>query len=194
MPLHLVGAGVALDTKTASVTARAPQSMLQDYLNREDRALWASCPTAASCGCCATPPALTRQSYVEFDLDAIFTNQLYADFRLLFLTAHASRFAPRPDDSRRRSRHPTTRSDDDAETPTAPRLDNCWLERWRTTAIDDGARALLTLQHGVAAALQHLGTGFVVPPRQHRAARNPGRAPRLPTATCTARCCASPTG
>ena len=55
------------------------------------------------------------------------------------------------------------------------RLDNCWLERWRTTAIDDGARALLTLQHGVAAALQHLGTGFVVPPRQHRAARNPGR-------------------
>ncbi|MGH7735755.1 MAG: Eco57I restriction-modification methylase domain-containing protein, partial [Gemmatimonadales bacterium] len=38
-PIHLVGAGINLDTKTPSVTARAPQSMLQDYLNREDNAL-----------------------------------------------------------------------------------------------------------------------------------------------------------
>ena len=37
-------------------------------------------------------------------------------------------------------------------------------EIWRTTAIEDGARALLTLQNGVAAALQHLGTGFVAHP------------------------------
>ena len=46
----------------------------------------------------------------------------------------------------------------------AARIANCWLERWRTTAIEDGARALLALQHGVATALQHLGTGFVAHP------------------------------
>ena len=38
--------------------------------------------------------SLTKQSYVEFDLDDIFDNQRYADFRLFFLTVHASRFAP----------------------------------------------------------------------------------------------------
>ncbi|WP_237211163.1 hypothetical protein [Rhodococcus ruber] len=32
VPIHLVGAGIDLDTKTAGHTARAPQSMLQDYL------------------------------------------------------------------------------------------------------------------------------------------------------------------
>ena len=31
VPLHLVGAGIDLDTKTAGVTARAPQAMVQDY-------------------------------------------------------------------------------------------------------------------------------------------------------------------
>ena len=37
VPLHLWAPGSALDTKTANVTARAPQSMVQDYLNRENR-------------------------------------------------------------------------------------------------------------------------------------------------------------
>ena len=99
VPLHLVGADVALDTKTASVTARAPQSMLQDYLNREDHALWAIVSNGRQLRLLRDASTLTRQSFVEFDLDAIFTNQLYADFRLLFLTVHASRFAPRPDDN-----------------------------------------------------------------------------------------------
>jgi hypothetical protein len=162
VPLHLVGAGVALDTKTASVTARAPQSMLQDYLNREDRSLWAVLSNGRTLRLLRDASTLARQSYVEFDLDDIFTNQLYADFRLLFLTAHASRFLPRPDANANKAAPDEDEAEDDqgAETPVAT-AENSWLERWRTTAIDDGARALLTLQRGIAAALQHLGTGFV---------------------------------
>lgn len=162
VPLHLVGANVALDTKTASVTARAPQSMLQDYLNREERALWGIVSNGRQLRLLRDASTLTRQSFIEFDLDAIFTNQLYADFRVLFLTAHASRFAPRPDDSVKKA---ASDDEEDGDTePDAPRIANCWLERWRTTAIEDGARALLALQHGVATALQHLGTGFVAHP------------------------------
>jgi hypothetical protein len=162
VPLHLVGAGVALDTKTASVTARAPQSMLQDYLNREDRSLWAILSNGRTLRLLRDASTLARQSYVEFDLDDIFTNQLYADFRLLFLTAHASRFLPRLDANANKAAPDEDEAEDDqgAETPVAT-AENSWLERWRTTAIDDGARALLTLQRGIAAALQHLGTGFV---------------------------------
>ncbi|CAM3658007.1 N-6 DNA methylase [Mycobacterium frederiksbergense] len=165
VPLHLVGAGVDLDTKTAGVTARAPQAMVQDYLNREDRALWAIVSNGHQLRLLRDASSLTRQSFVEFDLDAIFTDQLYADFRVLFLTVHASRFAPRLDDKAAKAITPDADSDGSAEIDVAePKLDNCWLERWRTTAIDDGARALLNLQHGIAAALQELGTGFVAHP------------------------------
>lgn len=168
VPLHLVGAGVDLDTKTAGVTARAPQAMVQDYLNREDRALWAIVSNGHQLRLLRDASSLTRQSFVEFDLDAIFTDQLYADFRVLFLTVHASRFAPRLDDKAAKAITPDADSDgsaEDADIEVAePKLDNCWLERWRTTAIDDGARALLNLQHGIAAALQELGTGFVAHP------------------------------
>ncbi|EHB48619.1 putative type II DNA modification enzyme [Mycolicibacterium rhodesiae JS60] len=164
VPLHLLGAGVDLDTRTASVTARAPQSMLQDYLNREDRALWGIVSNGHQLRLLRDASTLTRQSFVEFDLDAIFGDQLYADFRLLFLTVHASRFAPRLDEKATKAADEGDEEGDDSAEPAVPKLDICWLERWRATAIDDGARALLTLQHGVAAALQELGTGFVAHP------------------------------
>lgn len=165
VPLHLVGAGIDLDTKNAGVTARAPQAMLQDYLNREDHALWAILSNGHQLRLLRDASSLTRQSFVEFDLDAIFSDQLYADFRILFLTVHASRFAPRLDDKAAKAVADGDDSEEDAELEQAePKLDNCWLERWRTTAIDDGARALLNLQHGIAAALQELGTGFVAHP------------------------------
>ncbi len=165
VPLHLVGAGIDLDTKTAGVTARAPQAMVQDYLNREDHALWAILSNGHQLRLLRDASSLTRQSFVEFDLDAIFTDQLYADFRILFLTVHASRFAPRLDDKAAKAVADSGDSDEDAEIEQAePKLDNSWLERWRTTAIDDGARALLNLQQGIAGALQELGTGFVAHP------------------------------
>jgi len=167
VPLHLLGGGIDLDTRTPSVTARAPQAMVQDYLNREDRALWAVLSNGHRLRLLRDASSLTRQSFVEFDLDTIFTDQLYAHFRILFLTVHASRFSPRLDDKVARA---ATASEDDESANDAdleqakPKLDNCWLERWRTTAIDDGARALLSLQHGIAAALEELGTGFVSHP------------------------------
>ncbi|MDX5962856.1 DNA methyltransferase [Rhodococcus opacus] len=160
VPIHLVGAGVVLDTKTAGLAARAPQSMVQDYLNREHRALWAILSNGHTLRLLRDASTLSRQSYVEFDLDDIFTHQRYADFRLLFLTVHASRFAPQIDEPTRKSAPDVETESETVETPALV-AENCWLERWRTTAIDDGARALLTLQKGVAIALQHLGTGFV---------------------------------
>ena len=171
-PLHLVGAGIDLDSKTPNVTARAPQAMVQDYLNRQDHALWAVLSNGRQLRLLRDASSLTRQSFVEFDLDAIFTDQLYADFRVLFLTVHASRFAPRADEKATKTTKAEADTEDSGEDggqgdeveQAEPKLDNCWLERWRTTAIDDGARALLNLQHGVAAALQELGTGFVAHP------------------------------
>jgi hypothetical protein len=163
-PIHLVGAGIDLDTKTPSVTARAPQSMLQDYLNREDNALRGVLSNGHTLRLLRDASSLTRQSYIDFDLDAIFTDQLYADFRVLFLTLHASRFTPRLDEAVVKPAADAEDADEAEAEPPALKLENCWLERWRATAIDDGARALLNLQQGVAAALCELGTGFVSHP------------------------------
>jgi len=161
VPLQLVGAGVALDTRTPGVAARAPQSMLQDYLNREDHSLWGMVSNGHLLRVLRDASALTKQSYVEFDLDDILSNQRYADFRLFFLTAHASRFAPHQDEPTVPAEDTDDEADDAAAETAALRHETCWLEQWRTTGIADGARALLTLQHGVATALQELGTGFV---------------------------------
>ncbi|WP_375481526.1 Eco57I restriction-modification methylase domain-containing protein [uncultured Mycobacterium sp.] len=166
VPLHLVGANIPLDTKTAGVAARAPQSMLQDYLNREEHSLWGILSNGRQLRLLRDASSLTRQSFVEFDLDTIFAHQHYAEFRLFFLTVHASRFVPQPDETAKKAAA-DDEDDQDAEAPT-PKLANCWLERWRTTAIDDGARALLNLRQGVAVALQHLGTGFVSHPDNTR--------------------------
>ncbi|EUA05213.1 putative type II DNA modification enzyme domain protein [Mycobacterium kansasii 824] len=139
--------------------------MLQDYLNREHNSLWGILSNGHRLRLLRDASSLTRQSYVEFDLDAIFADQLYADFRLLFLILHASRFAPRLDEHAAKvaAADGEEAEEGDAE-PVSLKLDNCWLERWRRTAIDDGARALLNLQQGVAAALHELGTGFVSHP------------------------------
>lgn len=166
VPLQLVGAGMSLDTRTPGIAARAPQSMLQDYLNREDRSLWGIVSNGHLLRVLRDASALTKQSYVEFDLDDILSNQRYADFRLFFLTVHASRFTPH-NDTPTEDTEDTDGAGEDTEVivePAALRHETCWLEQWRTTGIADGARALLTLQHGVAHALQELGTGFVSHP------------------------------
>ncbi|VVJ19633.1 Possible restriction /modification enzyme [Amycolatopsis camponoti] len=150
VPLHLVGGGISIDNSTPGVTARAPQSMVQDYLNRSRSNLWGIVSNGHTLRLLRDASTLTKQSYVEFDLDDIFDNQRYADFRLFLLTVHASRVAPIADDK-------------ESDSPTlAP--ESCWLEQWRTAAIADGTRALTKLREGVATALTHLGTGFVAHP------------------------------
>ncbi|GAA5155837.1 N-6 DNA methylase [Pseudonocardia eucalypti] len=153
--LHLVGGGVGLDAPTHGVTARAPQSLVQDALNRSPHYLWAVVSNGHILRVLRDASSLTRQSYVEFDLDDVFGNQRYAEFRLFFLAVHASRFAPLAAE--------TEPEADDTETPAFSAAD-CWLERWRNVAIADGTRALMTLREGVARALKHLGTGFVSHP------------------------------
>ena len=180
VPLHLVGGGVALDNPTPGVTARAPQSMLQDFLNRSHRCLWGIVSNGHTVRLLRDASSLTKQSYVEFDLDDIFDNQRYSEFRLFFLTIHASRITPiapeAPVAKGSSSLAASTesafdgkafdRAEDSAEAPEAAPLTpySCWLEQWRTVAIADGTRALDALRDGVALALTHLGTGFVSHP------------------------------
>ena len=177
VPIHLVGGGVTLDSPTPGVAARAPQSMVQDFLNHSRRCLWGIVSNGHTVRLLRDASSLTKQSYVEFDLDDIFDNQRYAEFRLFFLTVHASRLAPIAQETPHVSLHASTTTESatrenalDLDEDTANGLcaallpESCWLEQWRTAAIADGTRALDALRDGVALALTHLGTGFVSHP------------------------------
>ncbi|MBN9794434.1 restriction endonuclease [Pseudonocardia sp. TMWB2A] len=162
VPIHLIGAERDLDTRPER-QLRSPNALVQEFLNRHPRYLWGILSNGHTLRVMRDASSLARQAHVEFDLDDIFDNQRYADFRLLWLTVHATRFAPVAETPN--ATDPDGEGDDGEPAETPPlSAETCLLERWRTTAIADGARALKALRLGVARAIEHLGTGFVSHP------------------------------
>jgi hypothetical protein len=141
VPIHLLGWDTDLDHKTPHLTARAPQSMLQELLNRDDRYLWAILSNGTTLRLLRDSASLTGSAYLEFDLAAIFDGELFPDFVLLYLVCHESRFAVQ-------GGGPET----------------CYLEQWRGFAAEQGERALNQLRGGVQQAISILGTGFLSHP------------------------------
>lgn len=143
IPIHLLGVGVDLDKRTPGVAGaakQAPQSMVQEYLNRADSHLWAILSNGRTLRLLRDSTSLTGSAYVEFDLEAIFGGEIFSDFLLLYRMCHQSRLAAL-----------------DAEIGQA----SCWMERWREAAAETGARALDQLRNGVVEALVTLGNGFL---------------------------------
>lgn len=146
VPVHLVGCGVSLDRRAAGVRGAAsanPHGLVQEYLNRSPDSLWAVVSNGLCLRILRDNQALSRQSYLEFDLEAMFSGEVYSDFVLLWMTAHASRFTPLEGD----------------------RPDTCRLERWTKLAQEQGTRALGDLRGGVEKTLQILGEGFTSHPK-----------------------------
>ncbi len=147
LPIHLLGPGVDLNHRSADVAGaeRAPQTMVQELLNRSDAHLWAILSNGLRLRLLRDSTALAGSAYLEFDLEAIFDGELYPEFLLMWQLCHVSRLEPRP-------------TADDKDTPTPA---GCWLEVWRGEAAEAGTRMLDRLRDGVAAALTALGTGFI---------------------------------
>ncbi len=146
VPVHLLGWGVDLDRRTrglAGAADRAPHAMVQELLNRSDEHLWAILANGSTLRLLRDSSSLVGQSYLEFDLEAMFDGEVFSDFVLMYLLVHRTRFeSPDPDAGR----------------------EDCWLERWRADAAETGARALGDLREGVRLAIQALGTGFTQHP------------------------------
>jgi hypothetical protein len=146
VPIHLVGCGLSLDRRAAGVRGAAavnPHGLVQDFLNRSSGHLWAIVSNGLRFRVLRDSQTLSRQSFLEFDLEAMFDGEVYSDFVLLWLMAHATRFTPREGD----------------------RPETCWLEQWTKIASEQGTRALGDLRGGVEKALQILGEGFTSHPK-----------------------------
>src|SRR5690606_34680044 len=74
VPVHLLGPGVDLDRRNPGVAgaARAPQSMVQELLNRSDAHLWAVLSNGTRLRLLRDSTSLAGSAYVEFDIQAIF--------------------------------------------------------------------------------------------------------------------------
>ena len=138
-PIHLVGCGVDLDRRQSGVAGAAqasPHGLVQELLNRSQGYLWGMVSNGLRLRILRNNRSLTRQAYVELDLEAIFGGELYPDFVALWLLCHQSRVeTERPKES--------------------------WLERWCSFGWEQGARALESLRGDVQQAIESLGRGFL---------------------------------
>jgi N-6 DNA Methylase len=143
MPSHIafraLGWDVDLDHRTPHREARAPQSVMQELLNRDDSRLWGILCNGVTLRLLRDSATLVGSAYVEFDLAAIFDGELFSDFVLLYLVCHESRFAVQGNGG----------------------PESCYLEQWRAFAAVQGDRALDQLRTGVTQAISILGTGFI---------------------------------
>ena len=142
VPIHLLGTDVELDRRTrgvAGAASAAPFSMAQELLNRSEDHLWAILSNGRRLRLLRDNTSLTRAAYVEFDLEAMFSDQVFTDFAVLWMACHESRF--------------------EADQPA-----HCWLERWIEEARQQGVRALDRLRTGFERAITALGSGFLAHP------------------------------
>ncbi|MEZ5629349.1 MAG: N-6 DNA methylase [Burkholderiaceae bacterium] len=155
MPVVLAGHDQPLDQAaerfgdtnpdTGRTRKRSPYMLAQEALNASDTSLWAVVSNGLKLRILRDNPSLTRPAYVEVDLEAIFTEELYADFTAFWLLTHSSRFG-KP-------------ANDGAAVPA-----DCPWERWRNAGQQTGVTARMNLRYQVADALRSLGTGFLSHP------------------------------
>jgi hypothetical protein len=120
---------------------RSAWGALQEYLNAADGALWGFATNGLCVRLGRDNASLTRPAWLEADLERIFTEERFADFSVLWLLFHASRFG--------RAGQPVQ------EAP---------LEQWREAGRQEGSRAREALSVGVEDALRSLGQGFLAHP------------------------------
>ncbi|MHC1770186.1 MAG: N-6 DNA methylase [Flexilinea sp.] len=143
VPLHLVGCGIELDKRTpgaAGASRTSPHSLMQEYLNRSDDIQWGVISNGLGLRILRDNATLTRQAYIEFDLESMFDGEIYSDFVLLWLMCHQSRFE------------------------TTEKQSECLLEKWSKSAQESGTRALDDLRRGVEEAIVSFGQGFLQHP------------------------------
>src|SRR5690606_31131443 len=160
VPMHLLGWHTPLDKSVPGVSKRAPQAMLQEFLNLSDDHLWGVLSNGRRLRILRDSTSLVGSAYIEFDLEAIFDGELYSEFVLLYTLLHASRFE-------------LIAGDD-----SAPTCADCWLEEWRAYAQETGVRARDQLRNGVKEAMEELGSGFLRANPELRAQLASGRLSR----------------
>jgi hypothetical protein len=141
-PIHLMGWNVPNNSRTGGVAGASqtnPHSLVQQFLNLSEDSLWGFLSNGRLLRVLRDNKTFARQSFIEFDLEAIFDGEIFSDFAVFFLLCHESRV--------------------EADKPH-----ECYLEQWVQAAARNGTRALEQLRFGVEEAIKEVGQGFLEEP------------------------------
>ena len=142
-PVQIIGSRdpAGLDRKPANATRRmSAHALVQEFLNLHDQ-LYGLVTDGHVLRLLRDSSRLVKQSYLEFDLDRIFTDGLFADFAVLYRLLHATRL-------------PLT--NDTAATSL--------IEQYHQDSLDSGSRIRAGLSHAVERAILDFGNGFLSHP------------------------------
>ena len=139
--MHISGWFDSLDKKRESGGLRmSPHALVQEYLNLTEH-LYALVTNGREIRLLRDSSRLVRLSFVEFNLERIFEDELYADFALLYRILHGSRMPLAPADT-----------------------DECLIERYHQDSLESGSRIRNGLSSAVEEAIVLLANGFLSHP------------------------------
>ncbi len=140
-PVHVVGWRQELGKLPPSGRPRlAPHVLLQEYLNRTEH-LWGVVTNGRILRLLRDCQLLSRQAYIEFDLESMFEGERLSDFAVLWRLVHRTRLPKGAEDA-----------------------SECLLERYYTASVEQGGRVREHLRDGVEAALEIFGNGLLSHP------------------------------
>ncbi len=145
-PLHIIGyrEAAGLDRKPERTHIGTPRmsahGLVQEYLNLHDE-LYGLVTNGRMLRLLRDSSRLIKLTYLEFDLDRIFTDGLFADFAVLYRLLHATRLPISHD----------TASDS-------------LIERYHQDSLDSGARIREGLSRAVEQAIRDFANGFLQHP------------------------------
>ncbi len=145
LPVHVLGWHESLDRRSTVPNAprMSPHGLVQEFLNLTEH-LYGILTNGRLFRLLRDSSRLVRLSFIEFDLERIFTEELYADFALLYRLVHASRLPVRQDAA--------------GEAP---------IEIYHQDSLDSGSRIRDGLSGAVKGVILSLADGFLNHPDNH---------------------------
>ena len=140
-PTHIIGcrepAGLDRKPEKTGGPRMSAHAMVQEYLNLKDE-LYGLVTNGLVLRLLRDSSRLIKLTYLEFDLERIFSEGLFADFAVLYRLLHASRLPQSVEDS-----------------------STCWMERYHQDSLDSGARIRSGLSKAVEQAILTFANGFL---------------------------------
>jgi hypothetical protein len=146
LPVHLIGWHESLDRRSTVPNAprMSPHGLVQEYLNLTEH-LYGIVSNGRLIRLLRDSSRLVKLTFIEFDLERIFTEELFSDFALFYRLLHASRLP--------------VRQENVAEAP---------IEIYHQDSLDSGSRIRDGLSTAVHTVILALGNGLLNHPANDR--------------------------
>lgn len=95
-PIHIAGINQSLDKRAEFGTRLSPHALVQEFLNNHEH-LYAIVTNGKYLRLLRDATRLARLSYLEFNLEQMMEEELYAEFALLYRVLHSSRMPEKED-------------------------------------------------------------------------------------------------